>query len=134
MITIQTDRQSFAYDIHSLVKAFYPEQEVHVEREVYTGQNPRTGQAVPPDAQPAAQTEKREQKTMETPEEETQKSLRLVVSFVTAESAREREAADGRKQSQAARSASAFWRTERCSDRARRSFQREQSAGRSRTS
>ncbi len=39
MITIQIDRQSFAYDVHSLVKAFYPEQDVHVEQ----GETPDEG-------------------------------------------------------------------------------------------
>lgn len=99
MITIQTDRQSFAYDIHSLVKAFYPEQDVHVEREVYAGQNTCEGQKVCAEQMtcagrktcaeqdvPPVQEEKREQKGMEAPEEETRQSLKLVVSFVTAES------------------------------------------------
>lgn len=30
MITVQLNRQNFEYDVHSLVKAFYPEQEVHI--------------------------------------------------------------------------------------------------------
>ena len=30
MITVQLNRQSFEYDVHSLVKAFYPEQEVQI--------------------------------------------------------------------------------------------------------
>ncbi len=79
MITIQTDRQSFAYDIHSLVKAFYPEQDVHVEQDAPSG------------AQTAGRAEKREQEVRETPEEETRQSLKLVVSFVTEEYAPEPE-------------------------------------------
>ncbi|MDO4321527.1 MAG: coproporphyrinogen dehydrogenase HemZ [Lachnospiraceae bacterium] len=30
MITVQLNRQDFQYDVHSLVKAFYPEQDVHI--------------------------------------------------------------------------------------------------------
>ena len=30
MITVQLNRQNFEYDIHSLVKAFYPEQDVRI--------------------------------------------------------------------------------------------------------
>ena len=30
MIIVQLNRQNFEYDVHSLVKAFYPEQDVHI--------------------------------------------------------------------------------------------------------
>ena len=30
MITVQLNRQNFEYDVHSLVKAFYPEQDVQI--------------------------------------------------------------------------------------------------------
>ncbi len=70
MITIHTDRQSFAYDIHSLVKAFYPEEDVHV-----VGQGADS-----------------EQGTAETPEDGTDRSLRLVVSFVTEDDGTEQSA------------------------------------------
>ncbi len=37
MIEVKINRKSFAYDIHSLIKAFYPEQEVNVrEKEIFT--------------------------------------------------------------------------------------------------
>ncbi len=58
MIIIQIDRQSFAYDVHSLVKAFYPEQDVHVEQNI---------------------------ETLRTLEEGNEEYLKLVVSFVMAE-------------------------------------------------
>ncbi len=61
MITIHTDRQSFAYDIHSLVKAFYPAEDVHVVGSGADG----------------------EQGTAKTPEDGTGRALKLVVSFVT---------------------------------------------------
>ena len=75
MITIHTDRQSFAYDIHSLVKAFYPEQDVHVEQEPCAEQN----------RLPETHDIRRKGKGTEAPDEETQQSLKLVVSFVTAD-------------------------------------------------
>lgn len=56
MITVQLNRQNFEYDVHSLVKAFYPEQDVHMTTDNAQG---------------------------ETPEEGTKESPRLVISFVT---------------------------------------------------
>ena len=37
MIEVKVNQESFAYDIHSLIKAFYPEEEVNVrEKETFT--------------------------------------------------------------------------------------------------
>lgn len=59
MIIVQLNQESFQYDVHSLVKAFYPEQEVRI---ICT-----------------------EKETEEAPEKETQESLTLVISFVSGE-------------------------------------------------
>ncbi len=56
MITVELNVKNFEYDIHSLVKAFYPEQEVRIRYE-------------------------------EAPEEGTEELPRLVISFVSEESA-----------------------------------------------
>lgn len=68
MITVQLNQESFQYDVHSLVKAFYPEQEVRI---ICT-----------------------EKETEEAPEKETQESLTLVISFVSGE---ETEAASSKE-------------------------------------
>ena len=37
MIEVKVNQESFAYDIHSLIKAFYPEEEINVrEKETFT--------------------------------------------------------------------------------------------------
>ncbi len=65
MITIHLNRPGFAYEVHSLVKAFYPDQEVRVTDPVNAG-----GKA--PERAPG---------------EETQEPLKLVVSFFVSEEA-----------------------------------------------
>lgn len=69
MIIVQLNRQNFEYDVHSLVKAFYPEQDVHI---CY-----------------AEETECIKEGTenkRKAPEEEGKPSLTLVISFVSGES------------------------------------------------
>lgn len=83
MITIQLNRRNFEYDVHSLVKAFYPEQDVRIS---YIGE--------------AAQMEgdgcaRKMTANEEAPEEGTKMSPTLVISFVTgAEDATERITVD----------------------------------------
>ena len=71
MITVQLNRQNFEYDVHSLVKAFYPEEDVHIccradERETEKKETAGNGR-----------------KQEETPEEGSKASLTLVISFVS---------------------------------------------------
>lgn len=75
MITVQLNRQNFEYDVHSLVKAFYPEQDVHI---AYTGDACRTENNTEAAALEAKQ---------KAPEEGTKESPRLVISFVTGKEA-----------------------------------------------
>ena len=67
MITVQLNRQNFEYDVHSLVKAFYPEEDVQITYAL--------------SAEAAASNDSM-QNQRKAPEEETVPSLRLVISFV----------------------------------------------------
>lgn len=82
MIKVQLNRQNFEYDVHSLVKAFYPEQDVQITY---------TPEAFEADAEHAKGTEHIKKDAIQeaaknadngTPEEETKPSLTLVISFV----------------------------------------------------
>ena len=73
MITVQLNQQNFEYDVHSLVKAFYPEQNVHI---CY---------ADLPEQEAGSENNTRIRRQGKTPEEGTEASLRLVISFVTEE-------------------------------------------------
>ncbi len=66
MITVQLNRQNFEYDVHSLVKAFYPEEDVQITYALPEGE---------------VVSEDSVQKQRKAPEEETVPSLRLVISF-----------------------------------------------------
>ena len=66
MIKVQLNRQNFEYDVHSLVKAFYPEEDVQI---TYTLPD---GEEAPDDVQ----------NQRKAPEEEAVPSLHLVISFV----------------------------------------------------
>ena len=67
MITVQLNRQNFEYDVHSLVKAFYPEEDVQITYAL------PEGESVSDDSV---------QKQRKAPEEEAVPSLHLVISFV----------------------------------------------------
>ncbi len=76
MITVQLNRQNFEYDVHSLVKAFYPEENVQI---AYAPEALEENLA----EGSLSQTEKEMVRgSGKTPEEETQPSLKLVISFI----------------------------------------------------
>lgn len=77
MITVYLDSQSFAYDVHSLVKAFYPEEDVRVV-DALEAEMTEAKQSDDLKTQLKAKSEA----ATETPEEETKESLTLVISFV----------------------------------------------------
>lgn len=79
MIRVELNRQSFEYDVHSLVKAFYPEQDVQI---AYTGEAARIQEQQPEGESRSAVTAKKQENQRKAPEEETKPSLRLVISFV----------------------------------------------------
>lgn len=71
MITVELNRQNFEYDVHSLVKAFYPEQEVQISCINEEAACSAGGKIAGNEGK--------------TPEEETKLSPKLVISFVTAQ-------------------------------------------------
>ena len=90
MITVHLNRESFQYDVHSLVKAFYPELEVRIVCDADGGQEfSQIGQAAERTpagtcgAERMAVKKTAEKESEEAPEKETQKSLTLVISFVS---------------------------------------------------
>lgn len=92
MITVHLNQESFQYDVHSLVKAFYPEREVRIVCTADKGQESmRTGQIAERTqtgicgAERMAVKKTAEKEMEEAPEKETQESLTLVISFVSGE-------------------------------------------------
>lgn len=73
MITVELNRQNFEYDVHSLVKAFYPEQDVRI---CYRMQDPEEEKGECSGRYVDNSKEK-------TPEEGTEVFPKLVISFVT---------------------------------------------------
>ena len=71
MITVQLNRQNFEYDVHSLVKAFYPEEDVHICCRADDRENQKK------------ETAGNGRKQEETPEEGSKASPTLVISFVS---------------------------------------------------
>lgn len=86
MIKVELNRQNFEYDVHSLVKAFYPEEDVQIAYTQEAINLAAAQQNLEEGALPnAAVTQRTNHK--KAPEEERKESLKLVISFVGDEAA-----------------------------------------------